>query len=181
MQGSIKYHFLILWYNLTWDWTLVSNTISKHSTHWDMSGIYIHIYIYIYLQKLNCEPDLRFNFCNWLLLIMSPFCNCSIAAFCSGFSFSFDQLIAYLLIFFQLVWRSWPFRFSLPIIFFFFPPAVIWDLLSLNSGRQGFFSFSWSLWTLVVSKLVTSIYIYIYVYNFIDHFFLNPWFFFLLQ
>ena len=31
-QGNIKYHFLSLWYDLTWDWTLVSKTIGKHST-----------------------------------------------------------------------------------------------------------------------------------------------------
>ena len=32
-QGGIKYHFLSLWYDSTWDWTLVSQTIGKHSTH----------------------------------------------------------------------------------------------------------------------------------------------------
>ena len=32
-QGGIKYHFLSLWYDLTWDWTPVSRTIGKHSTH----------------------------------------------------------------------------------------------------------------------------------------------------
>ena len=32
-QGGIKYHFLSLWYDSTCDWTLVSQTISKHSTH----------------------------------------------------------------------------------------------------------------------------------------------------
>ena len=32
-QDSIKYHFLSLWYNSTWNWTLVSWTIGKHSTH----------------------------------------------------------------------------------------------------------------------------------------------------
>ena len=32
-QGSITYQFLSLWYNLTWDWTLVSWAIGKHSTH----------------------------------------------------------------------------------------------------------------------------------------------------
>ena len=31
-QGGIKYHFLSLWYDLTWDWTPVSWTIGKHST-----------------------------------------------------------------------------------------------------------------------------------------------------
>ena len=32
-QGSIKYHFWILWYDLTWDWTPVTRIISEHSTH----------------------------------------------------------------------------------------------------------------------------------------------------
>ena len=30
-QGGIKYHFLSLWYDLTWDWTLVSRAIGGHS------------------------------------------------------------------------------------------------------------------------------------------------------
>ena len=32
-QGSIKYHFLSLWYDSTYDWTLVSRTIGEHSNH----------------------------------------------------------------------------------------------------------------------------------------------------
>ena len=32
-QGGIKVHFLILWYDLTWDWTLVFQTIREHFTH----------------------------------------------------------------------------------------------------------------------------------------------------
>ena len=32
-QEGIKYHFLSLWYDSTWDWTLVSQTIGEHSTH----------------------------------------------------------------------------------------------------------------------------------------------------
>ena len=32
-QGSIEYHFLSLWYDSTWDWTPVFQTIGKHSTH----------------------------------------------------------------------------------------------------------------------------------------------------
>ena len=31
-QGGIKYHFLSLWYDSTWDWTLVSQAIGEHST-----------------------------------------------------------------------------------------------------------------------------------------------------
>ena len=32
-QGGIKYNFLSLWYDLTWDWTPASQTVGKHSTH----------------------------------------------------------------------------------------------------------------------------------------------------
>ena len=32
-QGGIKYHFLSLWYDLTWDWTQVSQAIGEHSNH----------------------------------------------------------------------------------------------------------------------------------------------------
>ena len=37
-QGSIKYHFLSLWYDLTWDWTQVSWASGEHSAR-PMSGI----------------------------------------------------------------------------------------------------------------------------------------------
>ena len=30
-QGGIKYHFLSLWYDSTWDWTHVSRAIGEHS------------------------------------------------------------------------------------------------------------------------------------------------------
>ena len=33
-QGGVKYHFKSLWYDATWDWTQVSRTIGKHSTHY---------------------------------------------------------------------------------------------------------------------------------------------------
>ena len=29
-QGGIKYNFLSLWYDSTWDWTPVSGTIEEH-------------------------------------------------------------------------------------------------------------------------------------------------------
>ena len=31
-QWGIKYHFKSVWYDSTWDWTQVSQTIGKHST-----------------------------------------------------------------------------------------------------------------------------------------------------
>ena len=33
-QGSIKYHFLSLWYDLTLDSTQVSRAIGEHSNHY---------------------------------------------------------------------------------------------------------------------------------------------------
>ena len=32
-QGGIKYHFLNLWYDSTWDWTQVSWAIGKHANY----------------------------------------------------------------------------------------------------------------------------------------------------
>ena len=31
-QGRIKYHSLSLWYDSTWDWTPVSQSIDEHTT-----------------------------------------------------------------------------------------------------------------------------------------------------
>ena len=33
-QGGINHHFLSLWYDSTWDWTLVSRTIGEQSNHY---------------------------------------------------------------------------------------------------------------------------------------------------
>ena len=33
-QGTIKYHFLSLWYDSTWDWTQGSRAIGEHSNHY---------------------------------------------------------------------------------------------------------------------------------------------------
>ena len=33
-QDSIKYHFLSLWYDSTWDWTQISRAIGEHSNHY---------------------------------------------------------------------------------------------------------------------------------------------------
>ena len=45
-QGGIKYHFLNLCYDSTWDWTPLSQAIGKHSM-----SIYLYIYIYIICIK----------------------------------------------------------------------------------------------------------------------------------
>ena len=61
--GVMKYHFLGLWYDATWDWTQISRTIGKHSTHkpiminkylWqNFYTIYIYIYIFYFLYISN--------------------------------------------------------------------------------------------------------------------------------
>ena len=33
-QGDIKHRFLSFWYDSTWDWTQVSQTIGKHSNYY---------------------------------------------------------------------------------------------------------------------------------------------------
>ena len=72
-QGGIKYHFLSLWYDSTWDWTLVSETIGAHSTPSFDAGIYIYIYIYIceveevnflYLKRIRIDLKDRSSYIN---------------------------------------------------------------------------------------------------------------------
>ena len=41
-QGGIKYHFLSLWYDSTWDWTPVFQDIDEHSNHYANGPIYIY-------------------------------------------------------------------------------------------------------------------------------------------
>ena len=48
-QGGIKYHFLSLWYDSSWEWTPVSRTIGKHNYIYIYIYIYIYLYIYIYI------------------------------------------------------------------------------------------------------------------------------------
>ena len=33
-QGGIKYRFLSLWYDSTWDWTQISRAIGKHYNYY---------------------------------------------------------------------------------------------------------------------------------------------------
>ena len=36
---SVKYHFLSLWYDSTWDWTPICGALGEHSTHWVLNSI----------------------------------------------------------------------------------------------------------------------------------------------
>ena len=49
-QRGIKYHFLSLWYESTWDWTLVSWTSGEHSN--DYANGLVHIYL-IFFKGIN--------------------------------------------------------------------------------------------------------------------------------
>ena len=53
-QGEIKYHFMSIWYDMTWDWTLISRAIAEYSTHNGPVYIYIYIYIYVYICVCVC-------------------------------------------------------------------------------------------------------------------------------
>ena len=55
-QGGIKYYFLSLWYDSTWDWTQVSRTIGEHSKH------YANVQkgkILTAKAKVNCLTELK--------------------------------------------------------------------------------------------------------------------------
>ena len=61
--GGIKYHFLSLWYNSTWNWTSVSRAYCEHymyiSTYISFyihkhTHTYIYIYIYIVIHRQIC-------------------------------------------------------------------------------------------------------------------------------
>ena len=49
-QDSIKYHFLNLWYDSTWDWTPVSQTIGTQSS---VTKLKKHVKDYIYRERLG--------------------------------------------------------------------------------------------------------------------------------
>ena len=52
-QGGIKSPFLSLWYDSTWDWTPVSQTIYEHFTHLVKSIIEIKIVVCFDKTKIN--------------------------------------------------------------------------------------------------------------------------------
>ena len=53
-QEAIKYDFLSFWHDLTWDWTLVSQTIDEYSTHYtNKPVIYIYIHTHTHFSVKN--------------------------------------------------------------------------------------------------------------------------------
>ena len=64
-QGCINYHFLSLWYDSTWDWTLVSWTIGERFTYrkvWKRNDEYQRI--------IRCKYKPSIHGIKWLLLIL---------------------------------------------------------------------------------------------------------------
>ena len=142
LAGLISLHSGFVLKSLLWSLMVIKQFLVLYfSTLSTMSNWDANILASLFNSRRNCSrivPTHEF-FVILLYLVLSTLCNCSIAAFCGGFC-PFCQLIAYLLIFFQLVWQDWPF--FLPITVFFFPRAVIRDLLlSLNPGVFFFFFF----------------------------------------
>ena len=39
-QGGIKYHFLNLWYDSTWDWNLISRTVGENESLSELSSLF---------------------------------------------------------------------------------------------------------------------------------------------
>ena len=58
-QGGIKYYFLSLWYDSTWEWTQVSRAIAEHFNHYaNVRNGYSKIFTLkivkrIYIKHLN--------------------------------------------------------------------------------------------------------------------------------
>ena len=50
-QGGIKYHFLSLWYDSTWDWTQVSRAIGEHSVFLEILMVLAHFTFYLWRGK----------------------------------------------------------------------------------------------------------------------------------
>ena len=68
-QKDIKYYFLSLWYDSTWDWTLVSQAIGEHFTHKANEPVALIKLIFMALFSVAIRRDLvsllRFPFLLW--------------------------------------------------------------------------------------------------------------------
>ena len=47
MYEAIQHHFLSLWYDFNWNWTLVSRAIGEHSTKLTNEPVYLYKYALI--------------------------------------------------------------------------------------------------------------------------------------
>ena len=69
-QGGIKYHFLSLWYDSTWDWTQVSRAIGEHS---NLGQCSVHgIYGTIILLRIFDMWYIGIGICEIICLIWLP-------------------------------------------------------------------------------------------------------------
>ena len=64
-QGGIKYHFLSLWYDSTWVWTQVSQTIGKHYSLGQNPDILLCKLIFYYINHPSTTIDL------WIKMLIS--------------------------------------------------------------------------------------------------------------
>ena len=73
-QGDIKYFFLSLWYDSTWDWSPFSWAIGKHSTHSFL--FHYNLTFFFFCQGLKkffdsvSKPSTPFQFLFNLLLVL---------------------------------------------------------------------------------------------------------------
>ena len=78
-QGGIKYHFLSLWYDSTWDWTQVSRAIGDH--------LFFVLYVCVFLDIYYV------NFRNAYYKIIPWF---SFASLGKNYSNNFNHLIKFI-------------------------------------------------------------------------------------
>ena len=59
-QGGIKYHFLSLWCDSTWDWTRVSRAFSEHSTNGRVFIVSTYFFFkgFVYVPMVQQYPSI---------------------------------------------------------------------------------------------------------------------------
>ena len=61
-QGGIKYHFLSLWYDSTWDWTQVSRAIGEHSNRYQDEWRFLSVSeIALMKEKFTCNLSICYT------------------------------------------------------------------------------------------------------------------------
>ena len=60
-QGIIKYHFLSLWYDSTWDWTQVSRAIGEHSNIYEYNAVCIYWFIYWFIRSFIAVVEKNYS------------------------------------------------------------------------------------------------------------------------
>ena len=62
-QDSIKYHFLSLWYDSTWDWTHISLAIGEYTNHYakDQTELAAAFFKSIYMGQNNLYSRVTAN------------------------------------------------------------------------------------------------------------------------